>query len=261
VASIPGKWQVDGARLRALRMAKLWTVPELATKAGVGERTLTDLEAGRRGARADTVRVLARALAVAPEDLVAKPAPAPAAPATPPVAPARAEPAPPIAIPPAKQPAQTRLDVLADLVRARGLSRPPALVGKAKVAVLDPVVMQNLFARHAAFEGQSFVVEGRIERQRALSVAEARALKTRVGVGARYRVVVEVMAGEALDVTLHAVDRALAGALQEKMGQPVRVVAQVRVVAKDDARVVSLFASARKRAWALVATRVVATVR
>ncbi len=134
-------------------------------------------------------------------------------------------------------------------------SPAPVAVGKAKLAVLDPVVMQNLFARHAAFDGTSFVVAGRVERQRALSAPEARALATKVGVGARYRVMVDVVDGETLDVTVHEVDAPLAAALQAKMGEGVRVVVRVRVVGKDDARVVSLFASARKLAWALVATR------
>ena len=56
---------------------------------------------------------------------------------------------------------------------------------------------EPLRARHAAFEGEAFVVEGRVDGQRALSIAEARALKTRVGVGARYRVVVDVADGSA----------------------------------------------------------------
>ncbi len=256
MSAAPGKWQIDGARVRALRMAKMLTIPELATKAGIAARTLADVEVGgTKAVRPDTIRCIAGALGVATEALQpASPHVTAPAPATPP-AQVAASPVPVLDIPPPKHPAKTRLDGLADLARARGLSPLPVTVGKAKLAVLDPVVMQNLFARHAAFDGDSFVVLGRVERQRALSAPEARALETKVGVGARYRVVVDVLDGETLDVTVHAVDAALAAALQAKMGEAVRVVVRVRVVGKDDARVVSLFASARKRAWALVAAR------
>jgi transcriptional regulator with XRE-family HTH domain len=252
VAQIPATWLIDGARVRELRMAKMMTLPELAAKAGVARRTLVDAESGKRGARPDTIRCLAGALGVAPEEL----RPRTAVPvAQPPVAP---PPAPPLDIPPPKLPARTRLDTLADLVRARGAPQAPVVIGKARIDVLDPVVLQNLFARHAAFDGAKYVVAGKVDAQRALSVAEARALRTKVGVGARYRVVVDVVASatkETLDVTVHATDAKLAGALQAKMGKPVRVVVSVRVVGKNDARVVSLFASARTRAWALVGVR------
>jgi transcriptional regulator with XRE-family HTH domain len=235
-------------------MAKMMTIPELAAKAGVGARTISDIEIESAAARPDTIRCIAGALTVPPEELLVKEARpvAPPAAVTPAASPAAS---PPLPIPPPKLPPRTRLDSLADLVRTRGLSSPPVTIGKATFTVLDPVVMQNLFARHAAFDGDSFVVCGRIERQRALSVAEARALKTRVGVGARYGLVVDVAAGETLDVTVHAVDAAVAAALQAKMGQPARVVVRVRVVGTEEARVVSLFASARKRAWALVAVK------
>ena len=123
--------------------------------------------------------------------------------------------------------------------------------------MLDPVVMQNLVARHAAFEGSAYVVCGRVELRQRAGRPPRPARSDAVGVGARYRVVVDVVDGETLDVTVHAVDAALAAALQAKMGEAVRVVVRVRVVGKDDARVVSLFASARKRAWALVAAKVV----
>jgi transcriptional regulator with XRE-family HTH domain len=250
VTATSGKWKIDGARVRELRMAKMMTIPELATKAGIGPRTLSDVELGTKAARPDTIRCLAGALEVEPAMLEANAARKPTATPSAPAAPA-------IPIPPPKHPPRTRLDSLADLVRTRGLSPPPVTIGKAKLAVLDPVVMQNLFARHAAFDGDSFVVCGRIERQRALSVAEARALKTRVGVGARYGLVVDVAATETLDVTVHAVDATVAAALQAKMGQAARVVVRVRVVGTEEARVVSLFASARKRAWALVAAKIV----
>ncbi len=229
-------------------MAKTMTIPDLADEAGVAARSISNIERGDSGARPETVRSLAGALGIAPEELLLK-EPAASAPVPRPSTPK-------IEIPPPKPAPRTRLDVLADLVRARKLTPAPVTVGKKKVAALDPVAMQNLFARHAAFAGKSFVVVGRVEQQRALSVAEARALKTRVGVGARYRVFVEVIAGETLDVTVHAVDAALAGALQAKMGESVRVLVEVRVVGKNDARVVSLFASARKRAWALVGVSV-----
>ncbi len=62
--------EVDVAKLRELRRRRVLTLEELAEKAGVGRNTIWRLEHGVMGAQPRTIRKLARALDVQPEDLV-----------------------------------------------------------------------------------------------------------------------------------------------------------------------------------------------
>jgi transcriptional regulator with XRE-family HTH domain len=62
--------EVDMARLRELRRRRVLTLEELAQKAGVGRNTIWRLEHGVMGAQPRTIRKLARALNVEPEELV-----------------------------------------------------------------------------------------------------------------------------------------------------------------------------------------------
>jgi transcriptional regulator with XRE-family HTH domain len=62
--------EVDVAKLRELRRRKVLTLEELAEKAGVGRNTIWRLEHGVMGAQPRTIRKLAKALDVGPEDLV-----------------------------------------------------------------------------------------------------------------------------------------------------------------------------------------------
>ena len=250
-ASLKRAGQIDGARLREARMQRALTHEGLAQKSGISERAIRDIEAGRAVARAETVQCLAKTLGVAPE-LLLTPTPTPAATPTPTSAaapaPTRASP-----LPPPKLPTPTRLDALADLERSLGATPPPLKIGTERIAALSAARMQDIFATHAAYDGHRFALCGRIDQQRALSVVEARALKARFGVGARFHVVTEVAPGEPLGVTVHATTAALSSVLQAKMKHDVRLVVRVCVVGgKDDARVVSLFASVRKRAWGFV---------
>lgn len=58
-------------KLRELRRRRVLTMEELAEKAGVGLNTVWRLEHGVMGAQPRTIRKLAKALDVEPEDLVA----------------------------------------------------------------------------------------------------------------------------------------------------------------------------------------------
>ena len=58
------------ARLRELRHRRVLTLEELAEKAGVGRNTIWRLEHGVMGAQPRTIRKLAKALNVEPEELV-----------------------------------------------------------------------------------------------------------------------------------------------------------------------------------------------
>jgi transcriptional regulator with XRE-family HTH domain len=62
--------EVDMARLRELRRRRVLTLEELAEKAGVGRNTIWRLEHGVMGAQPRTIRKIAKALNVEPEELV-----------------------------------------------------------------------------------------------------------------------------------------------------------------------------------------------
>jgi transcriptional regulator with XRE-family HTH domain len=62
--------EVDVARLRELRRRRVLTLEELAEKASVGRNTIWRLEHGVMGAQPRTIRKLAKALDVEPEELV-----------------------------------------------------------------------------------------------------------------------------------------------------------------------------------------------
>jgi transcriptional regulator with XRE-family HTH domain len=62
--------EVDVARLRELRRRRVLTLEELAEKAGVGRNTIWRLEHGVMGAQPRTIRKIAKALNVEPEELV-----------------------------------------------------------------------------------------------------------------------------------------------------------------------------------------------
>jgi transcriptional regulator with XRE-family HTH domain len=62
--------EVDVEKLRELRRRRVLTMEELAKKAGVGRNTVWRLEHGVMGAQPRTIRKLATALGVEPEELV-----------------------------------------------------------------------------------------------------------------------------------------------------------------------------------------------
>ena len=62
--------EVDVAKLRELRRRRVLTLEELAKKAGVGRNTIWRLEHSVMGAQPRTIRKLAKALDVEPEELV-----------------------------------------------------------------------------------------------------------------------------------------------------------------------------------------------
>ncbi len=61
---------VDGARLRRLRRERALSQQDVERITGVAQATLSDLEGGKRGARASTLRRLAEALGVEPKELM-----------------------------------------------------------------------------------------------------------------------------------------------------------------------------------------------
>ena len=62
--------EVDAVKLKELRRRRVLTLEELAEKADVGRNTIWRLEHGVMGAQPRTIRKLAKALDVEPEELV-----------------------------------------------------------------------------------------------------------------------------------------------------------------------------------------------
>jgi predicted transcriptional regulator len=65
--------QIDADKLRTIRESKVMTIGDLAEKSGVHRNRISSFENRHSTARPDTVRVLAKALSVDPEDLVKAP--------------------------------------------------------------------------------------------------------------------------------------------------------------------------------------------
>jgi len=63
---------VDGARLRQLRREQALSQQDVERITGIAQATLSDLEQGKRGARASTLRKLAELLDVEPKELMKK---------------------------------------------------------------------------------------------------------------------------------------------------------------------------------------------
>ena len=61
---------VDGKQLRTLRRERALSQQDVERMTGVAQATLSDLERGKREARASTIRKLAEALGVEPNELM-----------------------------------------------------------------------------------------------------------------------------------------------------------------------------------------------
>ena len=61
---------IDGKRLRKLRRENALSQQDLMRITGIAQATLSDLEGGKREARASTLRKLAQALEVQPKELM-----------------------------------------------------------------------------------------------------------------------------------------------------------------------------------------------
>jgi transcriptional regulator with XRE-family HTH domain len=62
--------EVDSKKLRRLRRELALSQQDLMRRSGVAQATLSDLELGKREARASTIRKLAAALGVEPRELM-----------------------------------------------------------------------------------------------------------------------------------------------------------------------------------------------
>jgi transcriptional regulator with XRE-family HTH domain len=62
--------EVDGAKLSKLRRERALSQQDIERRTRISQATLSDLEQGKRGVRASTLRKLAEVLEVAPKDLM-----------------------------------------------------------------------------------------------------------------------------------------------------------------------------------------------
>jgi transcriptional regulator with XRE-family HTH domain len=62
--------EVDGQKLRRLRMQRVWLIADLARESGVHRNIISKLEKGKGGAYPETIRKLAEALGVDAHELV-----------------------------------------------------------------------------------------------------------------------------------------------------------------------------------------------
>ena len=61
---------MNGAKMRRLRRERALSQQDVERITGVSQATLSDLEQGKRGARASTLRKLAQVLGVEPKELM-----------------------------------------------------------------------------------------------------------------------------------------------------------------------------------------------
>jgi transcriptional regulator with XRE-family HTH domain len=215
--------RIDGAKLRKLRMDAELSIRALAFAAGVDPKTITDLEAGRRGW--STIRI-ARDLASHPAidvdwtDLRAGGDSA--------EAPRKAT---------ASLPSGSSLDAFVEAERR--LAPLPAVGGLPAFGAAELV---NVFASPGSCEGERFYARGLVHSQRGLPPADATVLGIRYEHAARFEIVrsigsldrplaLTVVAGSA------AHTRALQSAWRERREIMLTIAVVVASLTDDDAQV------------------------
>jgi transcriptional regulator with XRE-family HTH domain len=245
-------WIPDARRLRQVREQQEYTIEVLAEAAGVGEKTIRNLESGRtKRARLPTLKALAAVLDIEVQDI-----------ARPEDPPALASPGPGIEGGPghlvagsagahpviaadllAGLPAPSRLEQLVDRELAHGgqkapsrleqaLALPAAMTGPdGPVLMLTPKKFQDVMTAFQLHRGRRLWLPGLVLRQRGISEAEAAALGSECGVGARFLVGqrTEVTGGEPLHVTVHTCRAEHTALLQERLETRAEVTLRLKV--------------------------------
>jgi transcriptional regulator with XRE-family HTH domain len=67
---MPGELEIDGSRLKGFRRRRALSQQDLERMTGVAQSTISRLEANQRPARPSTLRKLAGALGVEPQELM-----------------------------------------------------------------------------------------------------------------------------------------------------------------------------------------------
>ena len=239
-------WIPDGSRLRHLREQQEYTIELLADAAGVGEKTIRNLESGRtRKARLTTLKALAAVLDIDVTEIAA-------AAGVPGKGPASSRSPDPAASPQKNPPAQdaheagrqkeraggpfgpSRLEMLVEQELAQKRPPPLHIAGRAggPVLMLTPKKFQDIITAFVLHEGARLWLPGSVLRQRGISEVEAGRLGTECGVGARFLISerTELTGGESFHVTVYTATSAHTRVLQERLESRAEVALLLRVV-------------------------------
>ncbi len=224
-------WVPDGRRLRHLREQQEYTIELLADAAGVGEKTIRNLESGRtRKARLTTLKALCAVLDIDVSDIAAPGGHGPDAESVRSVP--LSLPAPQASQqPPGPQWGPTRLEQLVER-ELQGGRPPPLSTVDGPVLMLTPKKFQDIITAFLLHEGRRLWQPALVLRQRGISEAEARRLQTECGIGARFLLSqrAELTGGEPFHVTAYTVRPEHTRALQERLEARTEVALLLRVV-------------------------------
>lgn len=237
-------WIPDGRRLRQVREQQEYTIEVLAEAAGVGEKTIRNLESGRtKRARLPTLKALAAVLDIEVQD-IARPEDLPAAadgggPGTGAghlVSGSEGQPSAAADVM-AGLPVPSRLEQLVEREIARGGRQATSALALSPAGQDGPVLMltpkkfQDVMTAFQLHKGRRLWLPGLVLRQRGISEAEAAALQSECGVGARFLVGqrTEVTGGEPLHVTVHTCRAEHTALLQDRLETRVEVTLRVKV--------------------------------
>ena len=241
-------WRISGSAVRAARVAKAWTVLELAEKAGIAERRLRTIETQSPAVSAEMLRLLAQTLGMNHGELLASsPAETPSAA----VAVATVEP------PRGGPPAESELEAIVAREQRMG-PRPTVRWGDEgeTMQVLGAKQVQDVLTAYALHAGARWFVRGRVDRQRGIpSVSERVALGASPGTAGRFLVMVPVAERDEIYVTVHTREGARTKRMQAAVGGEIGMVIEV-VVAGEGEAPFSAFGRQEGRAWAFVAVGV-----
>jgi transcriptional regulator with XRE-family HTH domain len=234
----PMAWIPDGRRLRQVREQQEYSIEQLAEAAGVGEKTIRNLESGRtRGARLPTLKALCAVLDIEVTDI-----------ARPEEAPGPRGPAQQIAdgLPP-----PSRLEQLVEQELGREPGRPPPAAlptAEGPVQMLTPKRFQDVMTAFQLHEGRRLWLPALVLRQRGISEAEAQALGTECGIGARFLLGQrpELGGGEPFHVTAFTRQSAHTGLLQDRLESRAELPLLLRVAVARPGRSESAGAEGRR---------------
>lgn len=237
--------RADAEKLRGLRERRGLTQEALAARSGFGLRTIRDIEAGRANPNPSTLKTLLDALGATVDEV--RPDGAPEKPA--------AKKAPPAPLVPIFDPPPSRLEHLVHTTHGKPEPAPRA-TPDGLVQCLTPRAFQQVFSGFRIHEGARFWLEGVVERHRGLSVAEAKALSVKRGLGARF-LFAQTIEGAPYKVTVHVADPAMTKRLFDVQGKPALVFVRVVVVeGEEDGRgVFEFFGGQVPHEWALCVER------
>ncbi|MGO8999127.1 MAG: helix-turn-helix domain-containing protein [Polyangiaceae bacterium] len=251
-------WFVTPAALSRARLDQLLGQEQLADKSGVSLRSIQGYERNEQRVRLETLRCLAKALAVEVRDIAAlrESARGSKKGAARPDSATATNAAATSALPP-----RTQLETLVDLEREAGILPASVKTSRGPVETLTAKRLQDIFTAYALHDGARFTLTGKVDGMRGLPPAEATILGSRGGVAARFHIVKEVVPGKPVGVTVHTARKEETAKLQKHYGADVTLFVRVVVVPgepRDDGPGFSSFITriTAKRPWTFLVEEV-----